>query len=202
MDMPVPAATETARHGLQARLTPDLGGRCVVFVGMMGAGKTSVGKRVAGLLNLPFIDADAAIEEAAGMSIPEIFAAHGETHFRDGERRVIQRLLASGQKVLATGGGAFMNADTRAAIGKAGISIWLKADFDLLMKRVRRRVNRPMLQTPDPEATLRKLIEDRYPTYALADVTVISLDTPQEAMAEAVVLALQAHLQAKEGAAA
>ncbi len=166
----------------EAALIAALGKRCIVLVGMMGSGKTSVGRRLAARLGLDFADADAEIETAHRMTIPEIFAVHGEPYFRDGERRVIARLLAEGPKVVATGGGAFMNAETRARIAEHGVSIWLKADFDVLMRRVRRRANRPLLQTPDPEGALRKLIDDRYPIYAQADVTVISHDGPHEAV--------------------
>ena len=167
-----------------------LKGRTLVLVGMMGAGKTSVGKRVAQRLSLPFVDADVAIEDAAGMTIPEIFAKHGEPSFRDGERKVIARLLDSEQKVLATGGGAFINAETRAAIKASGVSIWLKAEFEVLMARVRRKGNRPLLQTADPDQTMRNLIADRYPIYAEADITVESRDVAHDVMVDAVLDAL------------
>ena len=167
-----------------------LNGRSLVLVGMMGAGKTSVGKRLAARLGLPFNDADQEIEAAAGMSVPEIFAKRGEAEFREGERRVVARLLSDGQKVLATGGGAFINASTREKIAASAVSVWLKADFEVLMRRVRKRANRPLLQTQDPEATLKRLIAERYPVYALADHTVFSFDTPQEAMVEEIVATL------------
>jgi shikimate kinase/3-dehydroquinate synthase len=163
-----------------------LAGRSVVLVGMMGAGKTSVGKRLAVRLGLDFIDADAAIEAAAGLTIPEIFARHGEPHFRDGERRVISRLLGERQRVLATGGGAFMNKATRDRIAETSVSVWLKADADVLLRRVRKRNNRPMLNTPDPEDTLKRLMAERYPVYALADITVVSRDGPHEAVVDAI----------------
>jgi shikimate kinase/3-dehydroquinate synthase len=163
-----------------ARLVAALGSRSIVLVGMMGAGKTSVGRRLAQKLGLEFVDADAEIESAHRMSIPEIFAMHGEAYFRDGERRVIARLLTQGRKVLATGGGAFMNPETRARIGAQALSVWLKADFDVLLRRVRKRSNRPLLATPDPEATLKRLIDERYPIYAGADVTIVSRDGPHE----------------------
>ena len=146
--------------------------RSVVLVGMMGAGKTSVGKRLAARLGLPFIDADEEIEAGARMTIPEIFEKFGEAYFRDGERRVIARLLEQGPCVLSTGGGAFMNASTRERISRCGVSIWLKPDFEVLLRRVRKRSNRPLLQTPDPEGTLRRLLHEREPTYALADITI------------------------------
>lgn len=173
-----------------------LGRRCIVLVGMMGAGKSSVGRRLANRLALPFYDADTEIERAAGMTIPEIFASRGEAEFRDGERRVIARLLASGPSVIATGGGAFMSPETRERIAEAGLSIWLKAEFDVLMRRVRKRSNRPLLKTADPEATLRKLIEDRYPVYALADVTALSRDVPHDTVVTEIVEELDRRLPA------
>src|SRR5450631_2702676 len=133
-------------------LVAALEGRSIVLVGMMGAGKTSVGRRLSARLNLPFVDADAEIEAGAQMTIPEIFERFGEAYFRDGERKVIARLLQEGQKVLATGGGAFLNETTRQRIAAAGVSFWLKPDFDVLIRRVRKRSNRPLLQTADPEA--------------------------------------------------
>ena len=159
-----------------ATIRRKLGNRAIVLVGLMGAGKTSVGRRLAEKLDIPFIDADHEIEAAAGKTIPEIFADHGESYFRDGERRVILRLLESGGKVLATGGGAFMQPETREVIRQKGISVWLRAELPLLMKRVRRRSNRPLLKNDDPEAVMRRLIDDRYPVYAEADITVDSRD--------------------------
>ena len=163
-----------------------LAGRSVVLVGMMGAGKTSVGKRLAQRLGLPFVDADAEIEAGARLTIPEIFERYGEPYFRDGERKVIARLLESGQKVLATGGGAFMSETTRGKIAERGVSIWLKPEFDVLMRRVRKRSNRPLLQTENPEATLRKLLDERAPVYGLADIAVESRDGPHDAVVEAI----------------
>jgi shikimate kinase len=168
--------------------------KTAVFVGLMGAGKTSIGRRLAQLLNLPFIDADREIEEAAGCSIVEIFARHGETEFREGERRVIQRLLDNPVHVLATGGGAFMDPITRQRIRERGISIWLRADLDLMLRRVSRRNDRPLLQVADPRAKLQELIELRYPVYAEADIAVDSVDGPPEATLERVVMALTAYL--------
>jgi shikimate kinase len=176
-----------------ARLRAQLGARSVVLVGMMGAGKSSVGKRLARRLGLPFADADIEIESAAGMSIPDIFTHHGEPAFRDGERRVIARLLESGPLVLATGGGAFMNAETRARIAEHGLSVWLKADLDVLLRRVRRRDDRPLLKS-DPEATLTRLIDERNPVYAEAAVTVHSREVPHDTMVDEVVDALALHL--------
>jgi shikimate kinase len=172
-----PVLMDPARR---ARLVERLGPRSVVLVGMMGAGKSSVGRRLALALDIPFRDADTEIETAHKMPIPEIFATYGEAYFRAGEVRVIARLLDQGPQVLATGGGAFMNEQTRARIASQGLSIWLKAEFDVLMRRVRRRADRPLLRTADPEATLRGLIEARYPTYALADLTVVSREVPHE----------------------
>jgi len=165
-----------------ATLLANLGTRSIVLVGMMGAGKSSIGRRLASDLDLPFVDADAAIESAAGMSIPEIFEAHGEPYFRSGEARVIARLLESGPQVLASGGGAFINPQTRELIRTRGISVWLKADLDVLLRRIKRRSDRPLLRTDDPERTLQRLIEERYPIYAEADVTIHSRDVSHEAI--------------------
>src|SRR5580658_975917 len=152
-----------------------LGSRSVVLVGMMGVGKSSIGRRLAARLGVPFVDADAEIEKAAGMSIADIFARHGEADFRSGEARVIARLLEGGPQVLATGGGAFMNEGTRAAIKAKGVSIWLSAEYEVLLQRISKRKNeRPMLQTDNPDETLRNLLNAREPTYALADLTVQS----------------------------
>jgi len=167
-----------------------LGPRSVVLIGLMGAGKTAVGRRLANRLDLPFIDADGEIEVAAGASISEIFAEHGEAYFRQGERKVIARLLENGPQVLATGGGAYMNPDTRANIKAHGLSVWLKADIKVLMKRVGRRDNRPLLAAGDPENVMKKLMEERYPIYAEADVTVESRDVPHDVIVGAVIDAL------------
>jgi shikimate kinase len=175
-------------------LRERLESRSIVLVGMMGSGKSSIGKRLAQRLSLPFIDADAEIETAAAMTIPEIFATRGEAEFRAGEKRVIERILAHGPQVLATGGGAFMNAETRAHVAQAGVSVWLKADPDVLMRRVRKRANRPLLQTADPDRTLRELLAAREPTYALADITISSREEPHEIAVEAIIAALDAHL--------
>jgi shikimate kinase len=169
-----------------------LGARPIVLVGLMGAGKTTVGRRLAEKLNIPFVDADHEIEEAAGKTVAEIFADHGEAYFRDGERKVIARLLENGAQVLATGGGAYMSDETRAAIRAHGVSVWLKADLDLLMKRVKKRSDRPLLRNDDPEAVMRGLIEKRYPVYAEADLTVESRDAAHSSMVNEVVKALGA----------
>ena len=168
-----------------------LGTHPIVLVGLMGAGKTSVGRRLAEKLGIPFVDADHEIETAAGKSIAEIFADHGEAYFREGERRVIQRLIGNGAQVLATGGGAYMNDETRARIQDHGISVWLKAPLPLLMKRVMKRQDRPLLKTDDPEAVMRTLIDKRYPVYALADVTVESRDVQHGQMVNDVIRALE-----------
>jgi shikimate kinase/3-dehydroquinate synthase len=182
-------------------LVAALDGRSIVLVGMMGAGKTSVGRRLAAHLNLPFVDADSEIEAGAQMTVPEIFERFGEPYFRDGERKVLARLLAEGQKVLATGGGAFMNEATRARIAQAGVSIWLKPDIEVLMRRVRKRSNRPLLQTANPEETLRRLMQERGPIYGLADLTIEPRDGPHDFVVETIVSALGAHLAAPRGTA-
>jgi shikimate kinase/shikimate kinase/3-dehydroquinate synthase len=156
----------------------------------MGAGKTSIGRRLAEQLGLPFVDADHEIETAAGKSIPDIFAEHGEDHFRDGEKRVIARLLDVGNQVLATGGGAYMNPETRERIQQRGISVWLKADLPLLMQRVLKRGGRPLLDNADPEAVMKRLMDERYPVYAQADITVESTDAHHAAIVNEVLQAL------------
>jgi shikimate kinase len=178
----------------EAAIVTQLGARSIVLVGMMGAGKSSIGRRLAARLGVAFVDADAEIEKAAGMSISDIFATRGEPEFRAGEARVIARLLESGPQVLATGGGAFMNGDTRSAIGTKGISVWLKAEFDVLMRRIKRRHDRPLLKTDDPAATLRDLIAARYPTYELAELTVESREVPHERIVEEILAELARHL--------
>jgi shikimate kinase len=177
-----------------ARIRDVLGTRSIVLIGLMGAGKTAVGRRLANRLDLPFIDADTEIEVAAGASVSEIFAEHGESYFRQGERRVIARLLEGGPQVLATGGGAYMNAETRANIKARGLSVWLKAELKVLLKRVGRRDSRPLLTAGEPEKVMKKLIEERYPIYEEADVTVESRDVPHEMIVGAVIDALAAKL--------
>ena len=180
-----------------------LGMRAIVLVGMMGSGKSSVGRRLAARLGLPFVDADTEIETAAHMTIPEIFAQRGEAEFREGERRVISRVLTTrAPLVLATGGGAFMNAETRARVKELGISVWLKAEPDVLMRRVRKRSNRPLLQTADPEATLRRMLAEREPVYALADITILSSDEPHEVVVGETIAALDDYLRLAAGATA
>jgi len=166
--------------------------RTIVLVGLMGAGKTAIGRRLAQALGLPFRDADAEIETAAGMSVSEIFARHGEPFFRDAERRLIARLLDEPPHVLATGGGAFINDATRALIASKAVSVWLKADLDVLMKRVGKRATRPLLATGDPRETMQRLMNERYPIYAKADITVESVDGPHERAVEAILRELEA----------
>src|SRR5580700_7239955 len=180
-----------------AAVLAALGSRSIVLVGMMGVGKSSIGRRLATRLGIPFVDADAEIEKAAGMSIADIFARHGEADFRSGEQRVIARLLEGGPQVLATGGGAVMNADTRALIKTKGVSIWLSADFDVLMRRINKRKNdRPMLQTADPAATLRDLLVAREPAYAQAHLTVQSREVPHDAIVSEIMTVLATFLNA------
>lgn len=177
-----------------------LGRRAIVLIGMMGSGKSSIGRRLASRLGMGFVDADIEIETAAGMSIPEIFAQRGEAEFRDGERRVISRILTTqAPLVLATGGGAFMNAETRARVKELGVSVWLKAEPDVLMRRVRKRSNRPLLQTADPDATLRAMLAQREPVYALADLTIQSRDEPHEVIVGEIVAALERYLGVAAG---
>jgi shikimate kinase len=179
-----------------AAIVAALGRRSIVLVGMMGAGKSSIGRRVAARLAIPFVDADAEIELAADMTIAEIFAVHGEPYFRAGEARVIARLLERGPQVLATGGGAFMNAQTRAALQEKAVSVWLKADLDVLTRRLRRRNDRPLLKTEDPVATLTNLLQMRDPIYATADVTVLSRDVTHDVIVDEIVAAVGAKLDA------
>jgi shikimate kinase len=167
--------------------------RTIVLVGMMGAGKTTIGRRLAARLDLPFVDADTEIEAAAGCSIEDFFACHGEPRFRDGEHRVIMRLLDRPAHVLATGGGAFMDPRTRARIAERAVSVWLRADVDLLLRRVGKRPTRPLLKTADPRAVLERLLAERGPVYALADVVVDSIDAPHDAVVDTIIAALAEH---------
>ena len=192
--MPETAAPAQASTPQEAEIIAALGSRSVVLVGMMGAGKSTIGRRLAARLRLPFLDADIEIEAAASMSIPEIFATHGELYFRDGEARVIARLLDNGPAVIATGGGAFMREETRKRIADKAVSIWLKADLDVIMKRVKRRADRPLLQTEDPVATVARLLEVREPVYQSADLTILSRDVPHERIVDECMDALRARL--------
>ncbi|MFY9684297.1 MAG: shikimate kinase [Pseudolabrys sp.] len=168
------AIQKPAESSLDSAVVRALGGRSIVLVGMMGAGKSSIGRRLAGRLGIPFIDADMEIESAAGMTIPEIFEKHGEPYFRAGEARVIARLLDNGPQVLATGGGSVMDPQTRALIGQKGISIWLKADIDVLLKRTKRRNDRPLVEK------IKDLLPVREPIYAQADIIIQSRDEPHD----------------------
>jgi len=191
------ARTGSARdihEAIETKVSRLLAGRTIVMVGMMGAGKSSIGRRLANRLGMSFVDADTEIETAANQSIPDIFEQYGEAYFRDGERRVIQRLLDGKPKVLATGGGAFIQPDTRAAIKANGISIWLKADRDLLLSRVKRRNNRPLLKMGDPAEVLERLISERYPIYAEAEIHVQSRDIAHEAVIDDILVALADYL--------
>jgi shikimate kinase len=182
------AAQKLTNSGPAPAVVARLGDRSIVLIGMMGVGKSSIGRRLGARLGIPFVDADAEIERAAGMSIADIFARHGEAAFRSGEARVIARLLNSGPQVLATGGGAVMDPATRALIQERGVSIWLSAEFELLLRRIsKRKAERPMLQTADPAATLRELLAAREPIYALADLTVQSRDVPHDAVVAEIV---------------
>lgn len=170
-----------------------IGARNLVFVGLMGAGKSVIGRMTANALSLPFIDSDAEIERVSRMTIPDLFEAYGEQEFRALESRVIARLLKSGPRVLSTGGGAFINDRTRALIKQRGLSVWLKADLDVLWERVSKRNHRPLLKTADPKATLETLMLARYPVYAEADITVLSRNIGKEAVVEDVLAAIAAH---------
>lgn len=177
----------------QAELLAALGNRSIVFVGLMGAGKTAIGRKVAGALALPFIDSDHEIETVSRMTVPELFEHYGEAEFRTLEQRVILRLLEGGPRVLSTGGGAYMNAQTREAIAAQGVSVWLKADLDLLMERVSKKQNRPLLRDPDPRGVLERLMGERYPVYAEAHITVETRDDRKETIAAEVIEALERH---------
>lgn len=178
-----------------AELVERLDGRPIVLVGLMGAGKTAIGRRVAAVLGLPFVDSDHEIEVASRMTVPELFEKYGETEFRALEQRVIARLLQEGAQVLATGGGAFMNDETRAAIRASAVSVWLKADLDTLMARVVKKQNRPLLKTDDPRAVMERLMAVRYPVYAEADIVVRTRDERREVIAGEVIAAVDDFLQ-------
>jgi shikimate kinase len=194
-DATSPAPTATQEASIKPALIKSaLGGRSVVLVGMMGAGKSTIGRRLAARLGLPFFDADVEIEAAAGMSIPDIFETRGEPDFREGEARVIARLLDSGPAVIAPGGGALMRKETRDRIRDKAVSIWLKADVDIIMRRVKRRSDRPLLRTTDPEATVGRLLSEREPIYQQADLTVWSRDVPHDKIVDECVEALHGRL--------
>ncbi|HXZ23008.1 MAG TPA: shikimate kinase [Pseudolabrys sp.] len=181
-------AQKPGKNGLETAVVRALGNRSIVLIGMMGAGKSSIGRRLASRLGIPFVDADMEIENAAGMTIPEIFDKHGEPYFRAGEARVIARLLDNGPQVLATGGGSVMDAQTRALIGSKGISIWLKADIDVLLKRTKRRNDRPLAEK------IKDLLPAREPLYAQADIVVQSRDEPHDAIIEEIMTKLPGRL--------
>lgn len=172
--------------------------RPVVLVGLMGAGKSTIGKKMASMLELPFFDLDTEIENVSRMSVTELFASYGEPEFRDLERRVMQRLLEGGSMILATGGGAYMNEQTRENIASAGISVWLNAELDVLMERVLRRHDRPLLKNDDPRAVMQKLMTERYPVYATADLSIMSRDEKREVIAQEVITLLLNHLRNTE----
>ena len=182
------AVQKPAENGPESAVVRALGNRSIVLVGMMGAGKSSIGRRLATRLGIPFIDADAEIESAAGMTIPEIFDKHGEPYFRAGEARVIARLLDNGPQVLATGGGSLIDVQTRTLIGEKGVSIWLKADIDVLLKRTKRRNDRPLAEK------IRDLLPIREPLYAQADIVVQSRDEPHENIVDEIMTQLPRRL--------
>jgi shikimate kinase len=179
------AAQKPAENGMDSAVVRALGSRSIVLIGMMGAGKSSIGRRLAARLGIPFVDADTEIESAAGMTIPEIFDRHGEPYFRAGEARVIARLLDNGPQVLATGGGSVMDPQTRALIGEKGISIWLRADIDVLLKRTKRRNDRPLAER------IKDLLPQREPVYAQSDIVVQSRDEPHETIINEIMLELR-----------
>ena len=182
-------------------LEPALRGKTIALIGLMGAGKSSIGRRLAHSLDLPFRDADEEVERAAGRSVSDIFAELGEPAFRAGERRVIARLLTEPPHVLATGGGAFMDPQTRELIARHAVSVWLKADVEVLARRVARKSDRPLLQNGDPAQILRELAAVRYPVYALADITVDSMDTAHSTTVHAILMAMRARLAEQQAAA-
>ena len=185
------AVQKPAENGPERAIVGALGRRSIVLVGMMGAGKSSIGRRLATRLGIPFVDADTEIESAAGMTIPEIFDKHGEPYFRAGEARVIARLLDNGPQVLATGGGAVMDQSTRDLIHIKGISVWLKADLDVLMKRTKRRNDRPLAEK------IKDLLPAREPVYALSDITVQSRDEPHDTIVDEIIAEIPKHLGAE-----
>lgn len=183
-----------SRPDEQPDIAARLGDRCVTLIGLMGAGKSTVGKKLSQMLGLPFHDTDTEIESAAQMSVAELFAAYGEPEFRALEARVVARLSSQGPQVLATGGGAYMAPETRQLLRQRAVTVWLKADVDVLMERVQRRATRPLLATADPRGTMLGLIEKRYPVYAEADITIVSRNVRREVIAEEIVEALDRYL--------
>jgi len=194
-DMPGNLARQGVAPNQIADIVSALGARAVVLVGMMGSGKSTVGRRLAARLRLPFVDADHEIETRhGGMTITEIFATHGEPYFRDGEAKVLAALLDDGAQVLATGGGAVLREDTRTRIRDKAVSIWLRADGATVLRRVKRRADRPLLQTEDPAATIERLITAREPFYSLADISIVSRDVPHDKIVDECVDALHEYL--------
>jgi shikimate kinase len=179
-----------------ASLLDRLGDRSIVFVGLMGAGKTAIGRKLSQMLGLPFVDSDHEIETVSRMTIAELFEQYGETEFRALEARVIERLLKGGPQIFSTGGGAFMNQQTRLGVAERGVSVWLRADLDLLMQRVSKKPSRPLLKNPDPRAVMARLMEERYPVYATADITIVTRDERREVIAGEVLEALKVRLMA------
>jgi shikimate kinase len=179
-----------------ASLLDRLGDRSIVFVGLMGAGKTAIGRKLSQMLGLPFVDSDHEIETVSRMTIAELFEQYGETEFRALEARVIERLLKGGPQIFSTGGGAFMNQQTRLGVAERGVSVWLRADLDLLMQRVAKKPSRPLLKNPDPRAVMARLMEERYPVYATADITIVTRDERREIIAGEVLEALKVRLMA------
>ncbi len=197
MNIDQPHSTSKGRKALDQQLrqiTKQLGARPIVLVGMMGSGKTTLGRRLAKMLKLDFHDSDHEVELAAGMTIPDIFSAFGEAYFRQGEAKVIARLVKDGQQILSLGGGAFINDDTRALVNQGAVSVWLQAPADVLMTRLRRKQNRPLMLTDNPEDTLRTLIEARQPLYAQAMVHVDLQDYAVERAAREIIGAIHAHI--------
>jgi shikimate kinase len=192
------AAQNESQERTGETLRARLGARSIALVGMPGSGKSSIGRRLAPRIGLPFVDADAEIEKAAGMPISEIFAKHGEPYFRDGEARVIARLLDEGPSIIATGGGALVNTGTRELIRKRAIAIWLRAEISVLMRRVRRKSDRPLLKGADPEATLQRLLNEREPIYAEADIIVMSREGPHDAVVDEILAELNKRLEARQ----
>jgi shikimate kinase len=188
------AADQAAAVRSRDALMTALGSRSIVLVGMMGAGKSSIGRRLADRLGIPFVDVDTEIERGAGMTIAEYFDKYGERDFRSGEVRVISRLLDQGPPVLATGGGAFLHPDTRAGIRRKAVSVWLRAELEVLLRRVRRRTDRPLLKTEDLAATLSRLKCERDPVYAEADLSIHSREVPHETIVDEIIAALATHL--------
>jgi shikimate kinase len=177
-----------------ASLLDRLGDRSIVFVGLMGAGKTAIGRKLSQMLGLPFVDSDHEIEAVSRMTIAELFEQYGEAEFRALEARVIERLLKGGPQIFSTGGGAFMNEQTRLGVAERGVSVWLRADLDLLMQRVAKKPSRPLLRNPDPRAVMARLMEERYPVYATADITIVTRDERREIIAGEVLEALKVRL--------